>query len=87
MSDGVSILELTVHQPVAKVFIVFVNSLVIGFLNGAARGSVVPGNCQPHAGAVPEHDWFLYEAFAEGAPSYDCSAVIILHRTGKDLTG
>ena len=62
-------------------FIVFVLSVDIRFLDAPARRSVVPRHGKVDETAVGEGDGFLYQSLAERAPSDDDSTVIVLYRS------
>src|SRR5512143_2890373 len=73
--------------PCIQVFEVFIESVIVRFLDRPAGRSIVTGNRKPHSRSVSKGNRFLHESLAEGTSSYYCPSVIILDCTGKYLTG
>ena len=86
--DRVGGKEFAVLPSVEQVFlIVLLVAQGIGFLDAPSGRRVVAGNGQPNGTAVLEGHLLLHETFAEGAPTDDGGAVVILHGAGEDLGG
>jgi len=79
--------HLTAAEPFHHFLIVVFVSFVVGFLNAAAGGRIVPCHGQAEGGAVAELVLFLYEAFAKGPATDDGGSVPILQGAGQDFAG
>ena len=57
----------------------------VRLLNATTRWGVVAGDSETNHRAVVKRYLLLHETFTERASSYDCSAVVVLYCTGKNL--
>ena len=69
----------------SKFVMVFVGTVLIRFLDGAARWCVVPGNGKVYRRAIVKGELFLHQALAERAASHDSGTVQVLHCAGQYL--
>ena len=69
------------------VLVLLAVSFLVGLLDATAAGGVVACNGKTHYAAVAEFHRLLHKALAEGTPSHDGAAVVVLNGTGKDFAG
>ena len=76
---------LVAGQPIH--FVLGILTVLIWTLYATTGWSIVAGDCQADSRAIAEINRLLHQSFPKGTASYDCTTVIILNGSCKDLTG
>ena len=76
---------LVAGQPIH--FVLGILTVLIRTLYATTGWSIVAGDCQADSRAIAEINRLLHQSFPKGTASYDCTTVIILNGSCKDLTG
>ena len=61
--------------------------VIVGLLDGTARGCVVAGNGKAQSSSIAEFVLFLHQPLPKGTPANNYAPVVVLNRPRYDLTG